>query len=76
MTPDNIDNIIDLISANGFWIIGAIIVLGCVGFSCVKDMAISRSRERTRREVAAYVAEGSMTPEHAERLLIAGVEDL
>lgn len=31
-------------------------------------------RERTRREVAAYVAEGSMTPEQGERLLRAGAE--
>lgn len=30
------------------------------------------SRERTKREIAAYVAEGSMTPEHAERILKAG----
>lgn len=28
-----------------------------------------REREATRREVAAYVAEGSMTPEEGERLL-------
>ena len=30
------------------------------------------SQERTRREVAAYIAEGSMTPEQGERLLAAG----
>lgn len=30
-----------------------------------------RAREETRREVAAYVAEGSMTPEDAERILAA-----
>lgn len=35
--------------------------------------AITRtSRERTKREVAAYIAEGSMTPEQGERLLRAG----
>jgi len=28
--------------------------------------------ERTRREVAAYIAEGSMTPEQGERLLASG----
>ncbi|HRP62351.1 MAG TPA: hypothetical protein PK400_03580 [Phycisphaerales bacterium] len=27
------------------------------------------SRERTRREIAAYIAEGSMRPEQGERLL-------
>ena len=30
-----------------------------------------KERERTRREVAAYVAEGSITPEDAERMLTA-----
>ncbi|MGJ8636690.1 MAG: hypothetical protein ACSHX5_07585 [Phycisphaerales bacterium] len=28
--------------------------------------------ERTRREIAAYIAEGSMTPEQGERLLSSG----
>lgn len=27
------------------------------------------ARERTKREIAAYIAEGSMTPEQGERLL-------
>ena len=30
------------------------------------------AHERTRREVAAYIAEGSMTPEQGEKLLAAG----
>lgn len=30
------------------------------------------ARERTKREIAAYVAEGSMTPEQGERILKAG----
>jgi len=33
------------------------------------------ARERTRREVAAYVAEGSMTPEQGERLLRAKIKE-
>lgn len=32
------------------------------------------SQERTRREIAAYIAEGTMTPEQGERLLRAGRE--
>lgn len=35
----------------------------------------TRSRERTRREVAAYIAEGSLTPEQGERLLTVGRRD-
>jgi len=37
-----------------------------------RKKAQTREREATRREVAAYVAEGSMTPEDGERLLRAG----
>ncbi len=43
--------------------------------SIVKSLTAMVSRlagERTRREVAAYIAEGSMTPEQGERLLAAG----
>lgn len=31
------------------------------------------SRERTRREILAYVAEGSISPEDAEKLIQAGM---
>ena len=41
-------------------------------FGTVKEMVVKSNREKTRREVAAYVAEGSMTPEDAERILTAG----
>lgn len=42
---------------------------------CKTIMSITRTsaRERTRREIAAYVAEGTITPEQAERLLKAEV---
>lgn len=33
---------------------------------------VGRARERSRRELAAYVAEGSMTADEAERILHAG----
>ena len=33
---------------------------------------IGNVTERTRREIAAYIAEGSMTPEQGERLMKAG----
>lgn len=35
----------------------------------------TKQREQTKREVAAYVAEGSMTPDEAERLLKANAPD-
>ncbi len=57
------------------------ITLGCtVGFvwvlcatvhAIVKDRAI----ERTKRDVAAYIAEGSMTPAEGERIIKARPKD-
>ena len=38
-------------------------------------VANARQRERTRREVAAYLAEGSITSEDAERILSAKMTD-
>lgn len=53
------------------------LVLGIVGivaiiFGTVSSMVKSTAREKTRREIAAYIAEGSMTPEQGEKLLKAG----
>jgi hypothetical protein len=44
------------------------IVLSVI-FKSVTSMFVSIARERTRREIAAYIAEGSMTPEQGERLM-------
>ncbi len=56
--------------------IAMIIFTGIIGFlgmlGIIHAMSKSKEREQTRREVAAYVAEGSMTPEQGERLLSAG----
>ncbi len=38
----------------------------------VRRMLQTRAREASRREVAAYVAEGSMSPDDAVRILNAG----
>lgn len=37
----------------------------------ITGMIARLAHERTRREVAAYIAEGSMSPEQGERLLAA-----
>jgi len=49
--------------------IGGLIAIFAIVFSTIKKTAITKHREQTRRELAAYVAEGSMTPDDAERLL-------
>ena len=54
--------------------IGGGIAIISIFFGGVKRIIRTTSRERTRREVAAYVAEGSISPQDAERLLTAGRE--
>jgi len=38
----------------------------------VTKVCTNHSRERTKREIAAYIAEGSMTPDQGERIIKAG----
>jgi hypothetical protein len=38
----------------------------------VRTVVRTTTRERTKREIAAYVAEGSITPDQAERIIAAG----
>jgi len=52
-------------------IIGAV-VLTLIVFSNIRRVFETRAKEMTRREIAAYVAEGSITPDDAQRLLATG----
>lgn len=45
----------------------------CMVVGAVKSVMMNRQREQSRREIAAYIAEGSMTPDEGERLLNAGL---
>jgi hypothetical protein len=65
-----IQNLID--GDNLIFVIGGAIAIVAIVFSAVKGIVTSGSRERSRREIAAYIAEGSMTPEQGERLMKAG----
>lgn len=46
-----------------------ITIIVAVAFKSLTGLARAREFERSRRELAAYVAEGSLAPEDAERLL-------
>jgi len=47
-------------------------IVGIVLIRTTASVIESLGRERSRREIAAYIAEGSMTPEQGERLMRAG----
>lgn len=52
-----------------------LIFIGVITLVLIKSAArvmTTAARERTKREIAAYIAEGSMSPEQGERILKAG----
>lgn len=52
-----------------FVMIGGAVVVFWITAATIHAMFKRGCYERSRREIAAYVAEGSMTPEDGERLL-------
>lgn len=54
------------------WIlISTIAVVAIIG-GYISGIVKSSARERSRREIAAYIAEGAMSPEQGEKLMKAG----
>ncbi len=53
-------------------IIAGLILLGGL-IRAVTAVLTTNSREKSRREIAAYIAEGSITPEQGERLIRADI---
>ncbi len=54
-----------------------LIVAGLLMWSLIRTVGrvlVVQARERSRREIAAYIAEGTMTPDQGERLMKAGGE--
>jgi len=56
---------------------GALLIIGTAIVAIVLIRSVAgilrtHARERSRREIAAFIAEGSMTPEQGERLMRAG----
>ncbi len=51
--------------------------VGIVSIICgtVRKTAAIKAKEESRREIAAYVAEGSMSPDDAFKILSAGTTD-
>ena len=48
---------------------GFVIAIVAIVSGMVRCVFKTRAREQSRREIAAYIAEGSMTPEQGERLM-------
>ncbi len=54
-----------------FLIMGLIAIIAIIAGAATK-IIVGRSREQTKREIAAYVAEGSIDPDKAVAMLNAG----
>lgn len=67
-TLANLDEVIPVLAISGGIFIAVISIL----MTNIRGMVAARSTEQTRREIAAYVAEGTMTAEEGERLIKAG----
>ena len=70
----NFDQTIRELMSSPFCIPLAVIMVFMVcGISCaVSKVFVARGQEQTRRELAAYVAEGSLDPDQAVAMLDAG----
>ena len=62
------DSVLASFTNNPFLAVLAVIALAIV-CKMITKIATGLSRERSRREIAAYIAEGSMTPDDGVRLL-------
>ena len=62
------DNFIGMLAVGGGLAVGMIAII----FGTLTGVAKRKALEESRREIAAYVAEGSISPQDAERLLKAG----
>lgn len=61
-------NFIPVLAIGGSFVIVIVSIVGGI----IRSVLATRTREQSRREIAAYVAEGSMSAEEGERLMKAG----
>ncbi len=62
---DDPGQLVPVLVLGGSMVVAVVAILAGISAAVLQ----SRDRERTRREVAAYLAEGSITDDQADRLL-------
>jgi len=63
----------DILADNFFITVVGVCFLAGMILKSITKIASTASRERSRREIAAYIAEGSISPDQGERLIRADV---
>ena len=69
-------DVVRLLDGNMHVVVISVICLAILANSLIRAMTsilTTQAKERSRREIAAYVAEGSISPEQGERLVRADV---
>jgi len=64
--------VIEAITTHWFGSLGIAVAIIWIIAATIESVLSKAGRERSRREIAAYIAEGSMTADEGERLLNAG----
>ncbi len=67
---------LELLDDHMYVVVVALVVLAVLINSVIRaitSVLTTQARERSRREIAAYIAEGSITPAEGERLVKADV---
>ena len=67
----HVDELLPVIAITGGLLIAAIAIIS----GTISKIVTSKARERSRREIAAYIAEGSISPDEGERLMRAQPKD-
>jgi hypothetical protein len=68
MSDNQLSLAIPIIALGG----GFLVALVAIITSAVQKIAQTKAREESRREIAAYVAEGTISPDDATKMLNAG----
>lgn len=68
MDGNQLESLIPIIAIMG----GVAVALVAIVTSAITKASQTRAREESRREIAAYVAEGSISPDEAAKILSAG----
>jgi hypothetical protein len=69
--------VLDVLDDHMYVVVIGLICLALLAGSLIRAVTsvfTTHARERSRREIAAYIAEGSLTPEQGERLMKAEVK--
>ena len=64
---------LDVLAENAVWVIIGVCFMVALVLKTITAVFTTASRERSRREIAAYIAEGSISADQGERLIRADV---